>query len=60
METQQNEEEQPSISDITNIPETDENKKQNAGKRRHYFSKKKKYRRINKSRNRKNVERIYL
>jgi prefoldin subunit 5 len=60
METQQNEEEQPSISDITNIPETDENKKQNAGKRRHYFSKKKKYKRINKSRNRKNVERIYL
>ena len=52
--------EEPTISQITEIPETNENKKQNAGKRRYYGSKKRKYKRMNNSRNRKNIERFYL
>ena len=48
------------ISEITNIPETNENKKQYAGKKRYYESKKRKYKKMNKSRNRKNIERFYL
>ena len=57
-----NSQEEKTTSEITDIPKKDENKQQqqNAGKRRYNSSKKIKHKKMNKSRNRKNIERFYL